>query len=197
MLKNFFKIAYRNLVKSKGFSFINIVGLAVGMASAMLIMMWILNEVSYDQFHEKKDRIYEAWNRAEFSGELNCWNTTPKILARTLEKDLPEVEQCVRVDWGSNFLFSIGDKRLTEHGTIVDSNFLQVFTFPLVKGNPSTVLKDMHSIVLTQSLAKALYNNEDPIGKVIKIDNKENFTVTGVLKDLPNNTRFKFDYLIP
>lgn len=197
MLKNFFKIAYRNLLRNKGFSFINIVGLAVGMASAMLILLWILNEVSYDQFHEKKDRIYEAWNRAEFSGELNCWNTTPKILARTMEKDLPEVEQAVRVDWGSNFLFSIGDKRITKFGNIVDSNFLQVFSFPLIKGNPATVLKDMHSIVITEKLAKALYNNEDPMGKVIKIDNKENFTVTGVLKDLPNNTRFRFEYLIP
>ena len=97
MLKNFFKIAYRNFIRNKGFSAINIIGLAIGMASAMLILLWINNEVSYDQFHEKKDRIYEAWNRAEFSGELNCWNTTPKILARTLERDLPEVEQAARV----------------------------------------------------------------------------------------------------
>ena len=97
------------------------------MASAMIILLWIKNEVSYDNFHEKRDRIYEAWNRAEFSGELNCWNTTPKILARTLENDLPEVERAVRVDWGSNFLFSIGEKRLTVRGTIVDSGFLKMF----------------------------------------------------------------------
>ncbi|CAN5445429.1 ABC transporter permease [soil metagenome] len=197
MIKNFFKVAYRNLLRNKGFSVINILGLAVGMAGAMIILLWIQHEVSYDQFHEKKDRIYEAWNRAEFSGEINCWNTTPKVLARTLERDLPEVEQAVRVDWGSNLLFSIGDKRLTLQGTIVDSNFLQVFTFPLLKGNPSTVLKDMHSIVLTETLAKKLYGSGDPIGKVVKLDNKENFTVTGILKDLPTNTRFKFEYLIP
>ncbi|WP_315823729.1 ABC transporter permease [Paraflavitalea speifideaquila] len=84
MIKNFFKIAWRSLLRSKGFSAINILGLVVGMASAILILLWIQNEVSYDQFHEKKDRIYEAWNRAEFSGELNCWNTTPKVLARAL-----------------------------------------------------------------------------------------------------------------
>ena len=113
MLKNFFKVAWRNMLRSKGFTLINITGLIVGMASAILILLWIQNEVSYDQFHEKKDRIYEAWNRASFSGELNCWNTTPKVLARTLEKDLPEVESAVRVDWGSNFLFSIGDNRIT------------------------------------------------------------------------------------
>jgi len=167
------------------------------MASAMLILLWIQNEMSYDQFHEKKDRIYEAWNRASFSGKLNCWNTTPKILSRTLEKDFPEVEQCVRVDWGSNFLFSIGEKRLTVQGRIVDSNFLQVFTFPLLKGNPATLLNDMHSIVLTEKLAEKLFGNEDAMGKVIKIDNKDNFTVTGILKDIPTNTRFDFEYLVP
>src|SRR5215217_7749837 len=85
MLKNYFKIAIRNLWKSKGFSFINIAGLAVGMASAVLIILWIANEVSYDKFHEKKDRIYQAWNKATVSGKLQCWNTTPKILAKTLE----------------------------------------------------------------------------------------------------------------
>jgi ABC-type antimicrobial peptide transport system permease subunit len=198
MIKNFFKIAWRSLLRSKGFSAINILGLVVGMASAILILLWIQNEVSYDQFHEKKDRIYEAWNRAEFSGELNCWNTTPKVLARALERDVPEVEQAVRVDWGTNFLFTIGDKKLTVRGTMVDSNFLQVFTFPLIKGHPGLVLKDMHSIVLTEKLAKKLFGNEEPMGKIIKIDNKENFTVTGILKDMPNNTRFsRFEYLVP
>src|SRR5215217_1631358 len=123
MLKNYLKIALRNLLRNKAFSAINISGLAIGMASAILILLWIQNEVSYDLFHQKKDRIYEAWNRANFSGELHCWNTTPKVLARTLERDVQEVEAACRVDWGSNFLFSIGDKRLTVQGTMVDSNF--------------------------------------------------------------------------
>lgn len=197
MIRNFLKVAFRNLAKNKGFSAINISGLAIGMASAMLILTWIQNEISYDQFHKNKDRIYEAWNKAEFSGNLNCWNTTPKILARTLENDLPEVERAVRVDWGSNFLFGIGDKRITVRGTIVDSGFLKMFTFPLLKGNPEMVLNKPHSIVLTESLAKSLFGKEDAMGKIIKIDNKENFTVTGILKDLPNNTRFDFEYLIP
>lgn len=197
MFKSFFKIAWRNLLRSKGFSAINIAGLVVGMASAILILLWIQNEVSYEQFHEKKDRIYEAWNKAEFSGELNCWNTTPKVLARTLERDLPEVESAVRVNWTSSFLFTVGDKKLKLRGNMVDSNFLQVFTFPLLQGNPTQVLKDMHSIVLTEKLANKLFGKEDAMGKVIKIDNKENFTVTGILKDLPNNTRFNFEYLLP
>jgi putative ABC transport system permease protein len=197
MLKNFFKVAFRNLWRSKGFSAINIVGLAIGMASAIIILLWIQNEMSYDQFHEKKDRIYEAWNRSHFDGKLMCWSTTPKVLARTLEKDLPEVEQAVRVQWPRNFLFSIGDKRLTVQGREVDSNFLQVFSFPLIKGNPKTLLNDRYSIVLTEKLAHKLFGNEDAMGKVIKLDNSDNFKVTGIVQDPPNNTRFDFEYLIP
>lgn len=197
MFRNYLKIAVRNLLKNKGFSFINILGLSVGMASAILILLWINHEMSYDQFHEKKDRIYEAWNKDTFSGKLQCWNTTPKIFARTVERDFPEVEMATRVNWSSNFLFTIGEKKLTVSGNIVDSNFLNVFSFPLVKGDPNTVLKDMYSIVLTEKLAKSFFGDEDPMGKVVRIDSKDNFTVTGIVKDLPNNTRFKFEYLLP
>jgi len=197
MIKNFFKVAVRNLLRSKGFSFINIFGLAVGMASAILIVLWIQNELSYDQFHKNKDRIYEGWNRATFDGKLFCWNTTPKILARTLERDIPEVERAVRVNWGSNFLFSVGDKRIMKRGNMVDTGFLQMFSFPLVKGDPATALNDMHSIILTQQLAKAIFGKEEAMGKMIKLDNKDNFVVSGVLKDLPNNTLFDFEYLLP
>ena len=124
------------------------------MAAAILILLWIQNEMSYDQFHEKKDRIYEAWNKAKFSGKLQCWNTTPKILARTMENDLPEVERAVRVNWPRSLLFSVGEKRVTVTGNMVDTGFLQMFSFPLLKGNPATALNDMHSIVLTETAGK-------------------------------------------
>lgn len=184
-------------MRNKGVSLINISGLAMGMASAMLILLWIQHEVSYDRFHEKKDRIYEAWNRAVYDGELQCWNTTPKILGPTLQKDFPEIETVARVNWSSNFLFTVGDKNLTVQGNMVDSAFLEIFSFPLLKGNPRTVLNDVSSIVLTEKLAEKLFGNEDPMGKMIRIENEDNFTVTGVLKDLPNNTRFDFEYLLP
>jgi len=197
MITNFFKIAWRNLLRNKSFSIINISGLAIGMAAATLIFLWIQNEKNYDQFHSEKARIYEAWNKAQFSGKLQCWNTTPKILARTVEKDIPEIERAVRVHWQRKFLFSIGEKRLSVPGNMVDTGFLQMFSFPLIKGDPQTALNNGYSIILTEALAKKIYGDEDPMGKVIKIDNKDNFTVTGVLKDLPNNTRFNFEYLMP
>ena len=99
MIKNYLKIAWRNLMRSKGFSFINITGLTIGMAAAALILLWIGHEVSFEGFHEKKDRIYEAWNRDTMDSKLACWNTTPKVLARTLQQDFPEVEAVSRMHW--------------------------------------------------------------------------------------------------
>ena len=197
MVKNFFKIAFRNLLRSKGFSAINIIGLSIGMASAILILLWIQNEVSYDQFHEKKDRIYEAWNRGTFDGVISCWNNTPKPLARALQSDLPEVEQTTRVNWPNTFVFSIGQKKLFVQGNQVDSNFLQVFSFPLKEGDRREVLKERYSIVVTETLAKKLFGNEEAMGKMVKINGQGDFRVTGVLKDLSNNTRFDFEYLLP
>jgi putative ABC transport system permease protein len=197
MLQNYLKVALRNLWKNKGFSFINIIGLAVGMASAILILLWMQNEVSFDDFHEKKDRIYEAWNRAEFSGEIHCWSTTPRVLAGAMQRDLPEVEHVVRVDWNRQPLFSVGDKKLTIMSVPVDSDFLQVFTFPMVEGDPLTALNDPYGLVLTESTARSLFGKEEAMGKVIRLDDKDNYHVTGVMKDLPNNTRFDFKCLLP
>jgi ABC-type antimicrobial peptide transport system permease subunit len=197
MLRNFLKVAYRNLIRNKGFSFINITGLAIGMAAAILILLWIQNELSYDNFHKNKDRIYEVWNRVPDDGKIYCNNSVSTPLARILEKDIPEVERAVRTNWGNTILLSVGDKKIMQSGNIVDTGFLQMFSFPMLKGNPSTALNDMHSVVLTEKTAKSLFGNEDPLGKTIKIDNKDNFTVTGILKDLPNNTRFNFGYLLP
>jgi len=197
MLKNYLKVAFRNLWRNKGFSFINIAGLAVGMASAILILLWMDNEISYDDFHDRRDRIYEVWNRATFSGALHCWSTTPKVLAAAMQRDLPEVEHSVRVDWAGDHLFSVGEKRIMVHGNAVDSDFLQVFTFPMVEGDMRTALNDGHSIVLTRELAKSLFGDKNAMGQVIRIDNKDNYQVTGILKDLPTNTRFDFKYLVP
>jgi len=196
MFKNFFKIAVRNLWRKKGFSLINITGLAIGMAAAILILLWIQNEISYDRFHANKERIYEVWNRVPIDGKLSCWNRVSALTARALEKDIPEVEHAVRVVNKNNVLFSIGDKKLMKSGYLVDTCFLKMFSFPMVKGNPVSALNDTHSIVLTEKAAKSLFGDEEALGKVVKLKNEETFSVTGVIKDLPNNTRFNFEFLI-
>ena len=130
-------------------------------------------------------------------GPLHSWSTTPKVLARTLEHDFPEVELRCSSELATNYLFSVGEKRIMEPGNIVDSAFLDMFSFPLLKGNPHTALNDMHSIVITEKLAKKFFGIDDPMGRMIKIDNKETFRVTGLAKDPPGNSRFQFEYLIP
>lgn len=197
MISNFFKVAFRNLLRNKGFSAINITGLAIGMAAAILILLWIYNEVSFDGFHANKDRIYEVWNRVPYKGEINVSDAVSRGTAEAIEKALPEVERAVRVQSTNNMLFSVGDKKLIRAGSMVDTGFLQVFSFPLLMGNANTALNDPHSIVITEATAKSLFGNEDALGKIIKADNTDNYTVTGIVKDLPDNTRFHFDFLLP
>jgi putative ABC transport system permease protein len=196
MLRNYFKIAFRNLLRNKAFSAINIAGLAVGMASAVLIFLWIQNETSQERFHAKLDRIYTLNNRDHFNGQFTAWTTTPKILAPTLKQEYPEVEEAVRIS-NTNFLFTYGEKKLNVPGIFTDPGFLNVFSFPLAKGNAAVALNSTYNIVVTEKLAKKLFGNEDPVGKVIRIDTTDNFTVTAVMKDLPNNTQLAFEFLMP
>ncbi|PUZ29877.1 ABC transporter permease [Chitinophaga parva] len=197
MLRSFFKIASRNLLRNKGFSLINITGLAIGMAATILILLWIQSEISYDQFHANKNRIYEVWNRVPFNGKLTAWNAASAPLGPVLEKDLPEVDRVVRVMYDNSLQLSVGDKKLIKTGNVVDTGFLQMFTFPMLEGNPATALNDVHAIVLTQSTARALFGDTDAMGKMVWVDNKHSMTVTGILKGPPANSRFNFEYLLP
>jgi len=197
MFKSFLKTGIRNLWRSKGFSALNICGLAIGMASAMIILLWVQNELSYDRFYPNIDRLYQAWNRDKWDDEVKCWNSTPKIMAPSLKLEYPEIEKASRINWNQNFLFNVGEKNLYSQGTMVDPDFLTMFSWPFEQGDPNTALNNPVSIVLTKKLAKKLFGNENAIGKVIKIDNKDNFTVSAVMKDLPNNTGFNFEYLLP
>ncbi|MBS1738390.1 MAG: ABC transporter permease [Bacteroidetes bacterium] len=197
MFKNYFKIALRNLWRNKAFSAINIFGLAIGMASVILILLWIQNEIGMERFHKKGERIYLMYNRdKDPDGKTWAWVNTPKILAPTLRKDYPEVEDVVRYN-NITFLVTAGEKKMNTRGAFADSGFLKMFSFPLIQGNADKALTGLYSIVLTESFAKALFGNEDALGKIVRIDSSNNCTVTGILKDLPNNTQFAFDYLLP
>lgn len=197
MIQNYLKIAFRQLIKNKVFSFINIAGLAIGMAAVILIFLWVHNELTYDNFHTNKDRIYELYNIGEWSGKIECWNTTPKVAANYIKQDLPEVDKVARMNWNSTNLFSYGSKRMNCRGNIVDPEFLDIFTFEMIKGNAKEALKQPTSIIISQRFAKKLFGDEDPMGKVVKRDNVDNFIVTGIIADPPVNSRFNFEYLIP
>ncbi|MFT3935023.1 MAG: ABC transporter permease [Chitinophagaceae bacterium] len=196
MIKNYFKIAFRNLSRNKGFSFLNITGLAIGMASAIIILLWIQNEVSFDRFHTNTARLYQVLGNQAVNGKIVTNTPTPEIMAPVLKHDIPELESVTRISWGENYLLAVGDKKLQAKSNLVDPDFLTMFDFPLIRGDKKTALNDPYSIVVTEQFAKKVFGNEDPIDKVIKVDNDENYKVSALMKDLPNNTQFDFEYLM-
>ncbi|HSC38403.1 MAG TPA: ABC transporter permease, partial [Chitinophagaceae bacterium] len=139
VLKNFFKITFRNLWRSKGFSVINIAGLAIGMAAAVLILLWVQNEISTNRFFTHTDRLYQMYNRDKFGGETHAFMATPNVMAAALKQDYPETEDATRYST-ITFLVSSGEKRFTLRGAFADSNFLHLFDFPLAKGRANRVL---------------------------------------------------------
>ncbi len=196
MIKNYFKVAVRNLLRNKAFAAINILGLAIGMASALLILLWVQNEFSLDASYKKADRIHVMYNRDKFDGAVHSWNSTPKMMGPTLKNDYPEVEDVARTN-GVTFLLTVGERRLNVRGAFTDSGFINMFDFPLLKGNATQALTGSTSIVLTEKLAKKLFGDEEAMGKMIRIDSNANFMVTAVLKDLDNKTTFEYEYLLP
>ncbi|MEO6405205.1 MAG: ABC transporter permease [Ferruginibacter sp.] len=196
MIRNYFKLAFRNLFRHKAFSGINLLGLAVGMASAMLIMLWVQNEFSFDRSYPNTDRLYTIYNRDKFDGVMHSWNSTPKVLAPTLKKDYAEVEDAARLTQ-ITFLLTADEKKLNVRGGFTDPGFISMFSLPLLKGNARQALGEANQIVLTDKLARKLFGTDNVIGKIVLLDSNANFIVSGVLEDLPNNTSFDFEYLIP
>ncbi|SIN67659.1 ABC transporter permease [Chitinophaga niabensis] len=195
MLKNYIKVAFRYLLRNKAFSFINISGLVLGMSSAMLILLWIQFEVSYDRFHHHPERLYEVWTNNVVGGKVESNINTPELMGPAIVSDVPEAEAVARFGGGGVLLFTYGEKQISGKGNWVDPAFLKMFNFPLLEGDINTLLNDPFSIVLTQALAHKLFGNISALGKSLRVGAEENFTVTGVLKDLPGNSMFDFDYL--
>jgi len=199
MIKNYLKIAFRNLKKNKGFTAINIVGLAIGMAAAILIMLWVNSQLSFDKIYPKADQLYAVGSLEPSDEGLTVWFSTPKPLAQVVKNDIPEVKEVSRVSNSGGFLFTIGDKKIVAgSGRFVDSTFLNMFELPVLAGNPQSALKAPSNIVLTKSLALSLFGTTDIIGKTIKIDSTESVNVSAVLGDIPSNSRFSnAEYFLP
>jgi len=197
ILANYFKVAFRNLVRHKSFSLINISGLAIGMAAAILILLWVQNDLSIEQFHENKDRIYIIFNRTTYNGKIECSPGIPSPLSTEIKSSYPQIEQTARINGVGPFVLTVGDKHFEASGMMTDPGFLKMFSFPLIRGNVGTVLNSPRSMVVTEKFARKIFPGEDAMGKVIRIDSNAYFTIGGILKDLPNNTKFDFEYLVP
>lgn len=196
MLNNLLKVAFRNLFRNKGFSFINIAGLAVGMSSAILILLWVQYEYSYDSFHTKTDRIYRIYSRdINNEGSAYVWGFSSSLIGPELQQSYSEVEDQARIST-VHFLLTNGENKQNIGGAFADPSLLDIFDFASVNGG-RPAFKDDYSVILTESLAKRLFGNEDPIGKAVLVENSDQFTVTAVVKDQPKNTWFEFEFVLP
>src|SRR5688500_3967799 len=186
MIRNYFKIAWRNLLRYKGFSFINILGLAIGITCCVLVALFIIDELSYDRHHKDSGRIHRVVKDfVNDDGTKLPDATTPPAIGPAIQKDIPEIEHMVRLmpGWGNKFYVRNGENRLIEENVYrADSSIFDGFSFQFLQCNPKTALKDAYSIVLTESMAKKYFGVENPIGKTLEIDDWEPRTVSAVIQ---------------
>lgn len=197
MFKNYFKIAWRNIIRTIGYSTLNITGLAIGMAVALLIGLWVYNQYAFDKFLPDYQSVYRVQRNFNSNGDTLTFQTTSLKLADALRTQIPEIEYVAESDWTGNHGLIVGDKKLYVNGAIAGTDIFKIFQYQFLKGNANTVFKDPYSIVLTQSLAKSLFGNEDAMNKLVRFDNAHDLKVTGVIKDIPDNASFSFKYMVP
>ena len=198
MFRNYLLVTFRNLRKNGFYSFINIAGLAIGITCSILIILWVADETSFDKFHPKADRLYQVWVNAYFDGKINSWTSVPLPTGEAMKPANASIVRAAVTDWGGDHLLATTeDKRMNKKGYNVGEEFLEMFQFPLIAGNAEQVLDEASNIVITESTAKAFFGNEDAMGKIIRVDNQYDLKVAGILKDIPQNSSFQFDFLLP
>jgi len=197
MFRNFFTTAWRNLIKNKAYSALNILGLAIGMAVALLIGLWVQYQNSYDRDLPGYQQVYQARLRFIRNGERQQMMATPLPLSEAMRKEVPGVRYAAHTDWMGYHNLAVGDKKLFIGGAQAEEDFFHIFPYPALKGDPSLALKDPYSIVLTESTAHSLFGNDDPMNKTLRVDNRQDLVVKAVIRDLPGNSTFNFNYVIP
>src|SRR5437763_9283006 len=198
MFKNYFKVAMRNLWKNKGYSAINILGLAISLATCLLILIFVIDELSYDKFNKKANRIYRVDGDINFGGTHWVLAVAPDALGPTLKKDFPQVEQYVRFRDYGGFSVKKDNEYVAESKVIyVDSTLFQVFTLPLVTGDARTALTDPSSVVITERMAKKYFNTKDAVGKTLVVNDTTSYKVSAVIKNIPPQSHFNFDFFLP
>jgi len=202
MLKNYLKIALRNLRRQKGYAFINIAGLSVGLACSFFIVLWIVDEVSYDRFHEHSDALYRVMQHARRGDQTYTSQSVPKPLADALEHDYPEVEDVILLSFQDDALLTHGDQTHREEGHYAGPAFFQSFSFPLLQGDPAGVLSSPNAIAISDRVAQKFFGedwraNVNVLGEIITVDNHKDLRITGVFEDVPEHSTLFFDYIVP
>jgi putative ABC transport system permease protein len=197
MFRHYLTTAWRNILKNKGYSALNVVGLAIGMGVALLIGLWAYNEYGYDLFLPDGDRLYQVRRNFNSNGDTLNFASTSLRLATALRDEVPEIEYVAESDFGQPHALKVGDKKLLLSGNIIGSDFLNMFQFPLLQGQAAVALSNPYSIVVTEATAKALFGSADAMGKMVRFDNQHDLQVTGILRNIPVSSTFQFDYLVP
>jgi putative ABC transport system permease protein len=194
VLKNYLIVAFRSIQQHKAYSIINIIGLAIGIAACLLLFLWVQDELSYDQYHEKAYRIYRVISQYKADGVVDKFAKTPAPLGPALVNEFPEVEKAVR--FGENeFLVSYQNRLFHEYIFFADPEIFDVFTFPLIEGNPHTALSEPYSILISEEIRDKYFAGEEPVGKIITLNETRDCKVTGVFKNIPHNSHFRFNFL--
>jgi ABC-type antimicrobial peptide transport system permease subunit len=197
MLKNYFLVSFRSLVKNRVYALLNIFGLAVGITCSMLILLWVHSEVTYDRFFSNYPKVYQLWASAKFDGASHAWLSVPLPTYQALKQANHHTIRTAVTDWGSKRLLATDDVSVMKQGLAASEEFPQIFPYELLEGDRATMLADPNGIVVTESTAKALFGNEPAIGKMVKVDEDAVFQITGIFRDLPDNASVKFDFLFP
>ncbi len=197
MIRNYFKTALRNLMKNKGFTFINVFGLALGLTTCLLIVFYVFDELSYDRFNTNADRIFRLNTDIKFNGDVGTYAVTPAPAAAALKAEFPEIEQTVRFRLRGGAQVRKGTQNIQEdYMAYVDPSIFEVFTLPMINGNPSSALAEPHCVVINERIAKKYFNSTDVVGKIMTFNDTAQFKVTGVMRNIPQQSHFNFDFLV-
>jgi putative ABC transport system permease protein len=198
MFKNFFKTTIRSLQRNKGYSFLNIFGLAIGITCAGLIFLCVEDELSFDQFNTKKNQLYYIRENQKYDTYTATFGSTPAPMAPVIKAEIPGIANTCRINGLDTKLITIDNKSMYAGGSYVDVSLFSMFTFPFVQGDAKTVFKELHSMVITESTAKKFFGNEkNVIGKTVRVDNKQDYVITGVIKDISKNSTVQFEWVAP
>lgn len=198
MIQHYFKIVWRNLLKYKTYTMINIAGLVAGLTASLLIYLWIADEYYVDRFHVQEKNLYQVMINDYYpDGKMDTYKSPTVMIGDVLRKEIPGIKQVTQSNWPQEMLLKVDNQSLTSLGLYVDSSFFDVFTFPLQDGNPSQALPSLNSIAISQSLAKNLFGSQEPIGETIEVNKKYSLIVSSVFKDIPRNSSLTFDFVIP
>jgi len=197
MIKNYFTIAWRSLWKNKGYNFLNIFGLAVGIACAGLIFLWVIDELNFDQFNSKKDQLYFVRENQKYDAYTATFVSTPGVLAPAMQSEISGIANTCRMNEDdAAALIGIGDKSMYASGHYVEASIFNMFSFPFIQGNAESVFSQLHSMVITQKTAKKFFGSDkNVIGQIVRVNNRQDYVITGLLKDIPENSSVQFEWL--